>query len=976
MAEDELVKVKLLDTLERALRAYEVGAFPDISSELFKELVTNVQALLEEDAGKAGTIASLQAELEDARNTLNSARKVIDQLECSVQAQEHQQGHEHHVPQDCGIRHSASSSNTASSALSNMPHDGSKEAQSPNSPPCSLSLDASTFTGGSHQCHSDTALYQNLAELQEERQQLKLQVESLQQDLANHSRHAQQELASQHSSHMELQAALSKAQQQLEHTRVSMEREVAQWQKAAEHAADVAEAAQAQVDQLKADLSSAHALVNAHERNTKRVTSIKLELEHACALLDKREQSRSEMDTRLVCPLLTWYARIGYPQEQQRRRQADHEPSSAIQPPTPAKCSGKADMHRPSTPTIQAHTKDAAHRAAGASKLHCWRGGQGSGSGVLGARAMPGMGAKGGLISQKPPEQGPGVSWAHKGQDGWAGSLPEPVPLVPLPPRSHTFRVVASHAGAVLGPIACEVDSAADRRLEVAVAATQLLMGRMSDVDALKQDVQAQLVAASDRYQRMETGMLQKHAKEVADLNERLKAASLALADMQRQTASLQAELGSLQRDRANAVMQATQLHSEVDALMAKVQQKSLAAEASAKDFAAQLKALAEEKHCLQRQLIDAKQKVQATNEKLFLQETAAAARLQECLVQQAQEQAAALAQEQGTCQARLEEELQKAASYQGEAQLRQDHQASIMQAEHAAKLHAAHLRLQDSEHTNQRAQAHLRSKIEELEKEAAREQSRLRQVEGELRCQKAHVKDMELKQGSAESSISSLKLEIEQLQESLQNVRSQALQQAKEKDDLVAQLQLTRLRVKQMESAAEELEVQKLGLSRERDDVAATLHRKVTEFHQRFASLGDAQQALSMQLRQRSKQDEAEIYKLQQDLSRSIADRSSLAAELEELKGAMQELRSGISAAEQAADHALQARDVARAAMEQHKGAVEAMREQQAQQEAQHQLQLAKLQIEMQEQQREAEAKLALVHAKQQQLWNALRRS
>eukprot|EP00967_Tisochrysis_lutea_P108171 scaffold167427_cov18-Tisochrysis_lutea.AAC.1 len=97
------------------------------------------------------------------------------------------------------------------------------------------------------------------------------------------------------------------------------------------------------------------------------------------------------------------------------------------------------------------------------------------------------------------------------------------------------------------------------------------------------------------------------------------------------------------------------------------------------------------------------------------------------------------------------------------------------------------------------------------------------------------------------------------------------------------------------MESAAEELEVQKLGLSRERGecyfpaslhasistnaiylvlpiesrkpkshdfiiilriaaaqyDVAATLHRKVTEFHQRFASLGDAQQALSMQLRQ-----------------------------------------------------------------------------------------------------------------------------
>eukprot|EP00983_Pelagomonas_calceolata_P002575 86055-Pelagomonas_calceolata.AAC.14 len=60
--------------------------------------------------------------------------------------------------------------------------------------------------------------------------------------------------------------------------------------------------------------------------------------------------------------------------------------------------------------------------------------------------------------------------------------------------------------------------------------------------------------------------------------------------------------------------------------------------------------------------------------------------------------------------------------------------------------------------------------------------------------------------------------------------------------------------------------------------------------------------------------------------------------------QGAMQELRSGISAAEQAADHALQARDVARAAMEQHKGAVEAMREQQAQQEAQHQLQVAHL--------------------------------
>eukprot|EP00983_Pelagomonas_calceolata_P002570 86055-Pelagomonas_calceolata.AAC.9 len=39
---------------------------------------------------------------------------------------------------------------------------------------------------------------------------------------------------------------------------------------------------------------------------------------------------------------------------------------------------------------------------------------------------------------------------------------------------------------------------------------------------------------------------------------------------------------------------------------------------------------------------------------------------------------------------------------------------------------------------------------------------------------------------GSAESSISSLKLEIEQLQESLQNVRSQALQQAKEKGSAV----------------------------------------------------------------------------------------------------------------------------------------------------------------------------------------------
>eukprot|EP00983_Pelagomonas_calceolata_P002567 86055-Pelagomonas_calceolata.AAC.6 len=48
-----------------------------------------------------------------------------------------------------------------------------------------------------------------------------------------------------------------------------------------------------------------------------------------------------------------------------------------------------------------------------------------------------------------------------------------------------------------------------------------------------------------------------------------------------------------------------------------------------------------------------------------------------------------------------------------------------------------------------QRIQEHgLSLQIEELEKEAAREQSRLRQVEGELRCQKAHVKDMELKQG------------------------------------------------------------------------------------------------------------------------------------------------------------------------------------------------------------------------------------
>eukprot|EP00983_Pelagomonas_calceolata_P002565 86055-Pelagomonas_calceolata.AAC.4 len=37
------------------------------------------------------------------------------------------------------------------------------------------------------------------------------------------------------------------------------------------------------------------------------------------------------------------------------------------------------------------------------------------------------------------------------------------------------------------------------------------------------------------------------------------------------------------------------------------------------------------------------------------------------CLMNDVQEQAAALAQEQGTCQARLEEELQKAASYQGE---------------------------------------------------------------------------------------------------------------------------------------------------------------------------------------------------------------------------------------------------------------------------------------------------------------------
>jgi len=39
-------KVKLLDTLERALRAYESEAFPGISSELFRELVNDVQTLL------------------------------------------------------------------------------------------------------------------------------------------------------------------------------------------------------------------------------------------------------------------------------------------------------------------------------------------------------------------------------------------------------------------------------------------------------------------------------------------------------------------------------------------------------------------------------------------------------------------------------------------------------------------------------------------------------------------------------------------------------------------------------------------------------------------------------------------------------------------------------------------------------------------------------------------------------------------
>ncbi|KAF5829910.1 hypothetical protein DUNSADRAFT_15321 [Dunaliella salina] len=635
MVEDELTKVKLLDTLERALRAYEVGAFPDISSELFKELVTNVQALLEEDAGKDSAIASLQAELEDARNTLNSARKVIDQLDCSVQAQEHLRGHGHHAPQARVIRsRSTSTSTPASSSLSNAPHGGSKEAQSPNSPPCSLSFDASTFTGGSHQHRSDAALYQSLAELQEERQRLKLQVESLQQDLALHSRHAQQELASQQSSHVELQAALVKAQQQLEQTRTSTEEEVAQWQKAAEHAAVVAEEAQAQVDQLKAELSSVHALVNAHERDSKRFTSKKLELEEACALLEKREQRRSEMDARLVCPLLTWYARVGYPQEQQRQQlqqQADHEHSSATQPPTPAKASGKADTQRPSASTLQTHPKETAHGAAGASKLHSWRGSSlGPGAGA--------MGAKGGLTSRRPPEHGPGFPRALKGQqDGWAWSLPEPVPLVPLPPRSHIFKAAASHAGAVLGPIVCEVDSAADRRLEVAVAASQLLMSRMSDIDALKQGVQAQLTAASDRYQRMEAGMLHKHAKEVAELNDQLKVASLACTDLQRQVASLRPELSLLQRDRADAVMQVTRLQSEADALTAKVQQKSHAAEESAKDFLTQLKTLADEKRSLQRQLIDAKHKVQAANERLFSQEAAAAACLQECLVQKAQ---------------------------------------------------------------------------------------------------------------------------------------------------------------------------------------------------------------------------------------------------------------------------------------------------------------------------------------------------
>ncbi|KAF5829911.1 hypothetical protein DUNSADRAFT_15322 [Dunaliella salina] len=310
------------------------------------------------------------------------------------------------------------------------------------------------------------------------------------------------------------------------------------------------------------------------------------------------------------------------------------------------------------------------------------------------------------------------------------------------------------------------------------------------------------------------------------------------------------------------------------------------------------------------------------------------------------------------------------------QAQLRQDRQASLLQAEYAAKLQAAQLRLQDSEGTSQREKAHLSSKIKDLEFEATQKKSRLQLVEGELHSHRALIKDLELKRGSAESTISSLKLEVAQLQGRLQDHQSQTVQQAKEKGDLEAQLLHMRQKVQQVESTAKELEAQKLSLSKERDNVAATLHSKVKEFHQRFASLGDAQQALSLQLRERSKHDEAEINRLQQDLSRSIADRSSMAAELEGFKGAMQELKAGISAAEQAADHALQARDVAYAVMEQHKEAAEALREQQAQREAQHQSQLAKLQTEMLEQQKEAGAKLAIVLAKQQQLWNALRKS
>ena len=46
------------------------------------------------------------------------------------------------------------------------------------------------------------------------------------------------------------------------------------------------------------------------------------------------------------------------------------------------------------------------------------------------------------------------------------------------------------------------------------------------------------------------------------------------------------------------------------------------------------------------------------------------------------------------------------------QVQLSQEHQASLMQAEYAAKLQAAQLRLHDSEETSQRSQAHLRSKV------------------------------------------------------------------------------------------------------------------------------------------------------------------------------------------------------------------------------------------------------------------------